>query len=84
MRVESFGPIEHQRRSSDCYQNREASEPCSPYCESVVGTTAVGMPAAAARGVLRHFPVERRVGNVNFDNPSCIASIELEVAQALL
>jgi putative SOS response-associated peptidase YedK len=42
------------------------------------------MIRVAPTGVLRHYPVDRRVGNVNFDGPACIEPIELEVEQRLL
>lgn len=35
-------------------------------------------------GILRHYPVDRRVGSVSFDGPECIEPIELVETQSLL
>ena len=37
-----------------------------------------GMIGVASEGVLRHYPVDRKVGSVKNDDASCIEPIELE------
>jgi putative SOS response-associated peptidase YedK len=38
------------------------------------------MIRVASPGVLRHYPVDRKVGSVKYDDESCIAPIELGAA----